>query len=416
MPANMGFPSPPPVKGPSFYDKLMSGLLGQPSSYGGLLDAEDQKRAQQQALMAMGAQLMSASGPSPYRTSLGQALGPAIMAGQQAQQASGQDAMQAMLLRSQVQRNNRGPVGSQKPVAIIDPVTKQPKLVSAEEAIGQQPYFAMQRAEAPAVLQEYQQYSTDEKAAGRTPKAYMDWLPVRAKSNVGAPYVLGDYAGGQALYNRSNPADVQQITTADQQAAGAGTVAGGTATGKGNAERNQTFVNEGMAAADSLPTLNRAIELLDTVKTGGLSNVQLWASNTLGVTGADEAELSANMGKAVLSQLRSTFGAAFTEREGERLQGIEAGFGKSTEGNKRLLQQAQKLVDRAARRGLSAAQAAGDTFSADEIRKSIEMRLADTPPASPKGSAPPAAIDYLKKNPKFKEQFRAKYGYVPDGL
>ena len=108
MPANMGFPSPPPVQGPSFYDKLMSGLLGQPSSYGGLLDAEDQKRAQQQALMAMGPQLMSASGPSPYRTSLGQALGPAIMAGQQAQQASGQDALQTMLLKSQIDKNNRG--------------------------------------------------------------------------------------------------------------------------------------------------------------------------------------------------------------------------------------------------------------------------------------------------------------------
>lgn len=406
----MGFGSPPPQAQPSFYDKLMGGLLGQPQSYGGLLSQEEQKAAQRQALMAMGAQLMAAGGPSSTPTSFGQALGPALMAGQQAQQQSGQDMLQAMLLKTKLQQAGQK---SERPVAIIDPTTGKPKLVTQKEALGMEPYSAVQRAEAPAVIQEYNLYSKQMQEAGQKPMPYMDWLGERAKTNVGAPYVVTDIAGGRGMVNRTDPGDIRQITTASQEAAGAGTVAGGTATGKGNAERNQLFINEGLAAADSLPTINRAIELLGTVKTGGLNNLQLWASNTLGVTGADEAELSANMGKAVLSQLRSTFGAAFTEREGERLQNIEAGFGKSTEGNKRLLEQAQKLVERAARRGLEAARGAGDTFSADEIRKSIELRL-EAGPQQPQ--APAAAIEHLRKNPQLKEQFKAKYGYVPDGI
>jgi hypothetical protein len=394
-----------PVSGDPGVDPRMQqpGLMGNMSNaFGG-----------PQGLMNMGASLLAQSGPSPVRQNFGSILGQSLLGNQQFQRDSRRDMLEEMLLKTQ--SAGAGAKKSQKPVAVIDPVTGNPKLVSQEEAVGMEPYFAMQRSEAPAVLQEYKQYIADETAAGRVPKAYMDWLPVRAKSNVGAQYVVADIAGGRGLVSRTNPEDVRQLTTAEQEATGAGTVAGGAATGKGNAERNQIFISEGMAAADSLPTLNRAIELLGTTKTGGLNNLKLWASNTLGVTGADEAELSANMGKAVLSQLRSTFGAAFTEREGAKLQEIEAGFGKSTDGNKRLLQQAQKLVDRAARRGLAAAQAAGDTFSADEIRKSMDMRL-DPAPGVTTQQAPAAAIEHLRKNPKLKDAFKAKYGYVPDGI
>ena len=35
---------------------------------------------------------------------------------------------------------------------------------------------------------------------------------------------------------------------------------------------------------------------------------------------------------------------------------------------------------------------------------------------SPVGSAPPQAVAYLKSNPQFKEQFKTKYGYLPEGI
>src|SRR5690606_2660551 len=113
-------------------------------------------------------------------------------------------------------------------------------------------------------------------------------------------------------------------------------------------ERFALQVDEGLSAADSLPVVNRALELLDTVQTGGIHAAQLAATRLLGVTGADETELSNDLGKAVLSQLRATFGAQFTEREGARLAEIEADYGKSTEGNRRLMEQTKKLVERVA--------------------------------------------------------------------
>lgn len=116
--------------------------------------------------------------------------------------------------------------------------------------------------------------------------------------------------------------------------------------------RNATIIDEGLAQARTIPTLKQTISLLERVKTGGWTNqTRNWVKQKFGVEDADEGVLTANLGKAVLSQLRTTFGAAFTEREGARLEAIEAGFGKSPETNKvllkQLLQMAQKDVDSA---------------------------------------------------------------------
>lgn len=142
---------------------------------------------------------------------------------------------------------------------------------------------------------------------------------------------------------------------------------------KGGAERKQEFIATGIAAADALPTINRGLELLESgVKTGGFNNLKLWLTDTLGITGADEGELSAKLGKAVLKQLRSTFGAAFTEREGARLERIEAGFGKSAAVNMRLLQELKAMSERELRRGMAAAKSSNDEFSFAEMQRAID--------------------------------------------
>lgn len=151
--------------------------------------------------------------------------------------------------------------------------------------------------------------------------------------------------------------------------------AGGQTTARAVSTRDQNFIDVGQRQADGTAIIRRGIQLLETIKTGTPEAIALAATNLLGITGADETELNANLGKAVLSQLRSTFGAQFTESEGKRLAGLEAAFGKSTAGNRRLLEQTLKSMERDARRGIDAARRNADQFSITEIEKALEFSL-----------------------------------------
>jgi hypothetical protein len=72
-----------------------------------LLTAQQQEAIKRQSMMAMAAQLLQAGGRSPQRTSLGQALGQGLMAGQQAQQAGTTGAVNQMLLRGKLDEMKR---------------------------------------------------------------------------------------------------------------------------------------------------------------------------------------------------------------------------------------------------------------------------------------------------------------------
>ena len=144
----------------------------------------------------------------------------------------------------------------------------------------------------------------------------------------------------------------------------------------GRVGRLNTRVSEGITAAEGLATINRSLQLLEEgVKTGGFAGLKLKASQFLGVEGADQAELSANLARTVLSQLRPTFGAQFTEREGTKLERIEAGIGKSVAGNIRVLKQLKTIIEREARRGLSAAREVKDNFAIEEIDRLMKFKI-----------------------------------------
>ena len=151
----------------------------------------------------------------------------------------------------------------------------------------------------------------------------------------------------------------------------------GSATGKGNTERLQTTVNEGVHSAKGMAILRRSIALLDEVKTGGIDAALMRAKSMFGIEAANEAELSANLGRTVLSQLRSVFGAQFTEREGARLEKIEASFGKSIEGNKRLLRQTLRMAEREAKRALDAAIELKDFHAAADIQALMDDQFSE---------------------------------------
>jgi len=182
-------------------------------------------------------------------------------------------------------------------------------------------------------------------------------------------------------------------------------------TSKGQAARRQNQIDNGIDAADATANIRRALDLIGQVPTGGVDAVSLKAKQLFGVEGADEAELSSRLGKAVLSQLRATFGAAFTEREGARLASIEAGFGKSTAGNKRLLDQTLKILNRSAQRGIRAAESAGDKAAAQDIREALEFVLEDEPTVIlPKGVSEEDIAETMRANKMTREQVLQRLG------
>jgi len=147
----------------------------------------------------------------------------------------------------------------------------------------------------------------------------------------------------------------------------------------GQEKRATELIDRGVLAAESTATIRRAIGLLDDVKTGGVNNAIYQAKRIFGVESANEAELSNSLGKAVLSQLRETFGAQFTEQEGKRLERIEASFGKSTEGNKRLLVQVLRIAERTAKRARAAALKRKDMDTVKDIDNMLKYELALVP-------------------------------------
>ncbi len=163
-------------------------------------------------------------------------------------------------------------------------------------------------------------------------------------------------------------------------------------------KRQQNFIDSGIESADKFANVQRAIELLDSVGTGGFNNASLKAKQFFGIESADEAELSNRLGQAVLQQLKPIFGSAFSENEGKRLFEISQSYGKSTAGNRRLLKQIRAEIERSARRGSRAARSQGDTEAAKQIEEALKFRLSPTKETTLKNLAtqqPSQSIDDL---------------------
>jgi hypothetical protein len=170
---------------------------------------------------------------------------------------------------------------------------------------------------------------------------------------------------------------------------------GAEVTGKAVATRRQKAIDSGFESSDQLPSLKRALSLLDTVKTGGISAVALKAKQAFGVEGADEAELSNALSEAVLKQLKPTFGAAFTVEEGKRLENISAGLGKSPAGNKRIIGQLIKAIEKKAKEGIKAAVASEDFEAAQRIKDNMIFTL--EPEEAPLSAEEQAELNELKQ-------------------
>ena len=149
----------------------------------------------------------------------------------------------------------------------------------------------------------------------------------------------------------------------------------GAGTGTGKAARVSERIEWGTDAAKAIPTLRRSLALLDRVSTGGVDALSLSVRRSLGVEGADEGELSNKLGVAVLTQLKPLFGAAFSEKEGARLDNISAGFTKSTATNRRLLSDLLQSSEKYAKQAITDALSIEDYETAAAIKSAMNYEF-----------------------------------------
>jgi len=222
--------------------------------------------------------------------------------------------------------------------------------------------------------------------AGLTPEEELNARKVKLRispaASSAAPQVV-DVGGVPHIFDKQEgklvraEVDGEQVTAksvAETEGEIAKTVAIDKGKGEGQAKRQQATIQTGVDASKGIPALRRTLELLDSVKTGGFASASLRAKQMFGLESADEGELSANLGEAVLGDLKATFGAAFTEKEGARLERIRAGFGKSPETNRRLINQSLDIAMKSAEQAMKVAGEAGDYQTAQMIKDVLEFK------------------------------------------
>lgn len=137
----------------------------------------------------------------------------------------------------------------------------------------------------------------------------------------------------------------------------------------GGKERLQAAIDTGLDATDNVADIGRALELLNEVGTGRPEALLLKSKELLGIESADELELKTNLGRAVIANLRTSFGGNPTEGERAALAEIETSFTQQGEVNRRLLNKTLNKLERRIDRGVSAAKREGDDFSLERLEE-----------------------------------------------
>ena len=206
--------------------------------------------------------------------------------------------------------------------------------------------------------------------------------------------------GGSRLYDRDGSLVTDPATRLEvldnaraQGIAYESDVSQGRERGISQERRIQFAIDDGIDAAQRIPKLREARQILETVGTGGMNGVVLAFKQRLGIASADESQLIYELAKNVLSQLKPTFGAAFTAREGDLLRRIEANTDNSTEGNKRLLDELLSALELDVNRARLEARENKDTRSLNAIDGYLSQQFAaqgsgETPAPSTSGSLP----------------------------
>ena len=218
---------------------------------------------------------------------------------------------------------------------------------------------------------------TAQTVAGFTPDAESTEGQMGAAKTIGynnGVMLVQPRIGGSRLYDRDGSLvtdPTKRLQVLDQARAQGiayeSDVSQGRERGASQEKRIQLAIDDGIDAAQRIPKLREARQILESVGTGGMNAVALAFKQRLGIASADESQLIYELAKNVLSQLKPTFGAAFTAREGDLLRRIEANTNNSTEGNMRLLDELLEALELDVNRARLEARENKDTRSLNAI-------------------------------------------------
>jgi hypothetical protein len=187
-----------------------------------LLTAQQQEAIKRQSMLAMAAQLLQAGGRSTQRTSLGQALGQGVMAGQQAQEKGTTGAVNQMLLRSKLDEAKRAQAlqGKISDIFATAPMTQQDAALAAPESVAGAPGPTVRRLELSATinpkLAQAETYRRAAAASATDPakaKTYMDiadQLDPRQEVT-GQPFKLTDASGEDIMVQQMKSGEIRTM-------------------------------------------------------------------------------------------------------------------------------------------------------------------------------------------------------------
>lgn len=138
-------------------------------------------------------------------------------------------------------------------------------------------------------------------------------------------------------------------------------------TQKGVNERQMTYIDAGISAAEQLPNYDRMMSLLDNVATGSAASIAQSAANVFGQASADYQELDSMMKQAILANIKQ-LGANPTEGERKFMLESTGDIRQSGETLKRLIEKYKARAEIAKKRGERLAESRGDKDALDLIR------------------------------------------------
>jgi hypothetical protein len=268
-----------------YFNRGTDALAGSTGNYGGLLSEEDQKAAQQQARMALAAQLLDAGGYSQQRVGLGQALGRGMGAASQARQGSVDQSLQSVLLKKQLaslDQKEKGPSSVQE---------YEYAKTNGFEGSFQDWIVAGGQNSRPSSVQEWEHYSglmaEDKKNGTNKAQLYLEMKrnpTFDFRSVAGVPTMIApSHVGGT---------NTTALSTLGQETAAAGALkqaeAQGGAVGKGSGEIKAGIEKKGSDAVSVKSVIQQAREAIPkaTGSTGGAALDSFYALSGKATEGA----------------------------------------------------------------------------------------------------------------------------------